>query len=135
MKIILRDGRRSLQEVVYEVGEIECQSDTAEVLKRTKLDEGLKKTVQYTCDSTGRKIIRDGQFHFYEKDKTISVFLNNDQPDGRGWTLKKTIDLNRLLIAGDLAFYCMTASNSLYQYRICFSLPSLVDPTIGGIAL
>ena len=34
--------------------------------------------------------------------------LNNDLPPaGEGWILKKTIDLNRLLIAGDLAFYCM----------------------------
>ena len=110
MKIIFRHGKRSLQEVVYEVGEIECQNDTAEVLKRTigtkKIDKALKKTVQYTSDDTG-KIIRDGQFHFYEKDKTVAVFLNNDQLVCEGWTLKKTVDLNRLLIAGDSAFYCM----------------------------
>ena len=49
MKIIMRDGKKILLEVIYEVAEIECTNDTADTLKRTigtQLDQSLKKIVQ-----------------------------------------------------------------------------------------
>lgn len=126
MKMILRCGETKHLELEYGLGEVECKKDPSDLVRKTLapvLNEGLKKMVRYTRNAEG-KIIRDGRVTFYKigNDPKVRACYDESVLDegADGLQVIKRIDIRRIIITGDLAFYAMLLGMENHSSAWCW---------------